>query len=194
MKARKFVAKISCQNSVNNISPHIEQFSISPQLSYMESWNFSTWQFFLHEYNSWYSWQISDLCQGMFIQAHCDVFSRKNMCWKFACTHPWWWWKWFQIDFLVVQSWAPVNVQLRSNWRNGSVTDTSDLLFIIIICICNSTSECYPGVVCLNQIKKLRNLSSGYATSFTSHNHSWHCTFNGHKYWKSAETNPYVFG
>ena len=28
------------------ISPHVEKFSISPQLSYMESWNFSTWQFF----------------------------------------------------------------------------------------------------------------------------------------------------
>ena len=35
-----------------NISPHEEKFSISPQLSYMESWNFSTWQFFLYEYNS----------------------------------------------------------------------------------------------------------------------------------------------
>ena len=26
-------------------SPHVEKFSIFPQLSYMESWNFSTWQF-----------------------------------------------------------------------------------------------------------------------------------------------------
>ena len=37
------------------------QFSTSPQLSYMESWKFSTWQFFLHEFYSWYSWQISGL-------------------------------------------------------------------------------------------------------------------------------------
>ena len=36
---------------------------IFPQLSYMESWNFSTWQFFLHEYNSWYSWQILGLIE-----------------------------------------------------------------------------------------------------------------------------------
>ena len=45
------------------IPVHVEKFSISPQLSYMESWNFSTWQFFLHEYNSWYLWQIWALSQ-----------------------------------------------------------------------------------------------------------------------------------
>ena len=54
-------------NPINwtEISPHVEKFSIFPQLSYMENWNFSKWQYFLHEYNSWYSWQIwilYDLC------------------------------------------------------------------------------------------------------------------------------------
>ena len=48
----------------SEISPHVGKFSISPQLSYMESWNFSTWQFFLHEYNSWYSWKIRALIRG----------------------------------------------------------------------------------------------------------------------------------
>ena len=37
-------------NPINwtKISPHLKKFSISPQLSYMENWNFSTRQFFLH--------------------------------------------------------------------------------------------------------------------------------------------------
>ena len=50
-----------CHVDTSEISPHVEKFSISSQLSYMESWNVSTWQFFLHEYNSWYPWQISGL-------------------------------------------------------------------------------------------------------------------------------------
>ena len=35
-------------NPINctEISPHVEKFSISPQLSYMESWNFPTWHIF----------------------------------------------------------------------------------------------------------------------------------------------------
>ena len=35
-----------CHVETSEISPHVEKFSISPQLSYMESWNISTWQFF----------------------------------------------------------------------------------------------------------------------------------------------------
>ena len=50
-----------CHVETSEISPHVEKFSISPQLSYMESWNFSTWQFFPHKYNSWFSGQISGL-------------------------------------------------------------------------------------------------------------------------------------
>ena len=50
-----------CHVETSEISPYVEKFSIPPQLSYMVSWNFSTWQFFVHEYNSWYSWQISGL-------------------------------------------------------------------------------------------------------------------------------------
>ena len=47
-------------NPINftEISPHVEKFTISPQLSYKESWNFSTWQFFLHGYKPWCPWQI----------------------------------------------------------------------------------------------------------------------------------------
>ena len=36
-------------------------FFISLQLSYTESWKFSTGQFFLYMYNFWYLWQISGL-------------------------------------------------------------------------------------------------------------------------------------
>ena len=37
------------------------EFFISLQLSYTESWKFSTGQFFLYMYNFWYLWQISGL-------------------------------------------------------------------------------------------------------------------------------------
>ena len=37
-----------CHVETSEISPHVEKFSISPQLPYMERWNFSTWQIFLH--------------------------------------------------------------------------------------------------------------------------------------------------
>ena len=35
--------------STSVIWRHVEKFSISPQFSYMESWNFSTWQYFLNK-------------------------------------------------------------------------------------------------------------------------------------------------
>ena len=47
-----------CHGKTSEISPHVENFFISLQSSYMESWKFSTWKFFLHIYNRWYRWQI----------------------------------------------------------------------------------------------------------------------------------------
>ena len=47
-----------CYVETSEISQYLEKFSIAPLLSIMESWNISSWQIFLHEYNPWYSWQI----------------------------------------------------------------------------------------------------------------------------------------
>ena len=61
----------------------MEKFSISLPLSYMESWNFSTWQLLFHDYNSWYSWQISGLikCCSQDILKNSFFFSRKQLWW-----------------------------------------------------------------------------------------------------------------
>ena len=40
---------------------------------YMESWNFSTWQLFLHRYNLWYLWQIWALIGAKKISQQCRV-------------------------------------------------------------------------------------------------------------------------
>ena len=39
-------------------APHVEKLQISPYLSCLEIWNFSTWQIFSPQINWWYWWQI----------------------------------------------------------------------------------------------------------------------------------------
>ena len=43
---KNFRSLYICYGEKLEISPRVEKCSISPQLSYMESWKFSTWQFF----------------------------------------------------------------------------------------------------------------------------------------------------
>ena len=52
----QFFSTWKCGNC-GKISPNFSKFPQISQNFSKISQNFSTWQFFLHEYNSWYSWQ-----------------------------------------------------------------------------------------------------------------------------------------
>ena len=110
----------------SEISPLVEKFSISPQFSYMESWNFFTWQFFLHEYNSWYSWQISGLSVWFVnimlniakgtadLTVECSQSYCKNMCNKLTCGQT------VLICLQIVKMLLPSNTFLHTNFFNIS--------------------------------------------------------------------------
>ena len=94
-----------CHGKTSEISPHVENFFISLQSSYMESWKFSTWKFFLHRYNLWYLWQISGLDLNWNEINRIKPITIFNICWSFwlfrmflvfACC------KKFNLTFLVL--------------------------------------------------------------------------------------------
>ena len=120
------------------ISPHVKKFSISPQLSYMVSWNFSTRQFFLHEYNS----DIRDkyqLChiikltkQQWRLRLPSNAWSVsgliKNGRWSLIeiVSETWMIWLWHQVLVLVISMAiimaTPFTIwQSLSIWQNQSV-------------------------------------------------------------------------
>ena len=98
-----------CHVETSEIFPHVEKFSISPQLSYMEILNFSTWQFFL------LSFSISDKYEVCF--RNCENFPDKSF--TCLCLHDQEWLKYekqihLSISVTTVLSWMPMT-RLKSS-------------------------------------------------------------------------------
>jgi len=79
--------------------------------------NFSTWQFFLHEYNSWYLWQIWALIANIVFPFYAIKYS-KNGTWSNLRITP----KFLHFEYPFFIFFCNSNIPKKGVWPNSRIT------------------------------------------------------------------------